>query len=91
MTRRSLELTGLRLLGRAAKDIEILEPRHQLALAQRQFGRSKPVPADRVLLAALSRLLPRQSWGSFCVTAGAGEPSTQVEASIVDHRLCAVL
>ncbi|WP_433453902.1 hypothetical protein ACQPXS_37515 [Streptomyces sp. CA-142005] len=39
MTRRSLELTGLRLLGNAAKDVELLVLRHQLAVLQRQVRR----------------------------------------------------
>ncbi|GGN96110.1 hypothetical protein GCM10011579_097180 [Streptomyces albiflavescens] len=68
LTRRSLELAGLRLLGNTAKDGELLVLRHQLAVLQRQLGKPKLEPADRVLLAALSRLLPRQSWSSFFVT-----------------------
>ncbi|MGW9031354.1 integrase [Streptomyces sp. NPDC055722] len=68
LTRRSLELAGLRLLGNAAKDVELLVLRHQLAVLQRQVGQPRLEPADRVLLAALSRLLPRQSWSTFFVT-----------------------
>ncbi|MEU5057434.1 MULTISPECIES: hypothetical protein [unclassified Streptomyces] len=68
LARRSLELAGLRLLGSAAKDIELLVLRHQLAVLQRQIGRPKLEPRDRVLLAALSRLLPRDRWGSFFIT-----------------------
>ncbi|MEU1624985.1 integrase [Streptomyces sp. NPDC020096] len=69
LTRRALELAGLRFLNNnAAKDVELLVLRHQLAVLQRHVGRPKLQPADRVLLAALSRLLPRQSWNSFFVT-----------------------
>ncbi|MGW9031560.1 integrase [Streptomyces sp. NPDC055722] len=68
LTRRFLELAGLRFLGNAAKDVELLVLRHQLAVLQRGVGQPKLEPADRVLLAALSRLLPRQSWSSFFVT-----------------------
>lgn len=68
LTRRSLELAGLRLLGNAAKDVELLVLRHQLPVLQHQLGKTKLELADRVLLAALSRLLPRQSWSCFFVT-----------------------
>ncbi|MGW2939592.1 hypothetical protein ACWDA7_49775, partial [Streptomyces sp. NPDC001156] len=68
LSRRSLELAGLRFLGNAAKDVELLVLRHQLAMLQRRVGQPKLEPADRVLLAALSRLLPRQSSSSFFVT-----------------------
>ncbi|WP_405476090.1 integrase [Streptomyces sp. NBC_00009] len=68
LARRSLELAGLRLLGNTAKDVELLVLRHQIAVLQRQVGRPKPEPGDRVLLAALSRLLPRERWSSFFVT-----------------------
>ena len=68
LTRRSLELAGLRLLGSAAKDVELLVLRHQLAVLQRQLGPPELEPGDRVLLAVLSRLLPRDRWSSFFVT-----------------------
>ncbi|MGW7002368.1 hypothetical protein ACWGCW_05975 [Streptomyces sp. NPDC054933] len=69
LTRRALELAGLRFLNNnAAKDVELLVLRHQLAVLQRHVARPKLQPADRVLLAALSRLLPRQSRNSFFVT-----------------------
>ena len=32
------------------------------------MGRAQLNPADRALLAALSRVLPRRAWGSFFVT-----------------------
>ncbi|MEV6057477.1 helix-turn-helix domain-containing protein [Streptomyces sp. NPDC052107] len=59
---------GLRLLGSAAKDVELLVLRHQVAVLQRQAGQPRLEPGDRVLLAALSRLLPRKRWSSFFVT-----------------------
>jgi putative transposase len=68
LARRSLELADLRLLDSAAKDLELLVLRHQLAVLQRQAGRPKLEPGDRVLLAALSRILPRKRWTSFFVT-----------------------
>jgi transposase InsO family protein len=51
-----------------SKEIEVLVLRHQVAVLRRQVHRSDLEPADRVLLAALSRLLRRSSWGAFFVT-----------------------
>src|SRR4051812_26396070 len=51
-----------------AKDVELLVLRHQIAVLRRQVHRPALEPADRVLLAALSRLLPRARWSAFFVT-----------------------
>ena len=58
------------LLGRGdrAKEIEILALRHQVAVLRRQVNRPDLNDGDRVLLAALSRLLSRPSWNVFFVT-----------------------
>ena len=51
------------------RDVEIMVLRHQVRVLQRQLhGRVKYRPADRAILAALSRLLPRARWRSFMVT-----------------------
>jgi len=42
-----------------AKDVEIAVLRHQLAMLRRQVKRPAFRPADRALLAVLSRALPR--------------------------------
>src|SRR6266516_2165825 len=51
-----------------SKDLEILVLRHQLRVLRRKVGRPRLRQVDRVLLAAVSRVLPRDRWGSFLVT-----------------------
>src|SRR5215207_8885588 len=51
--------------GDAAKDLEILVLRHQLIVLRRQTPRPRLEPADRALLAAISRVLPRTRWSCF--------------------------
>jgi putative transposase len=58
----------LRLRGDAAKHVELLVLRHQVAVLRGQVARPHLQPSDRVLLAALSRVLPRQRWAAFFVT-----------------------
>jgi len=65
----------LRLLLRLApegeareREAEILVLRQQVKVLSRKAGRPKFLRRDRVLLAAFSRLLPRERWGSFMVS-----------------------
>ena len=61
---------GVLGLGRSPeeKDIEIAVLRHQLAVLKRQVARPRFTSADRLILAALSRVLPRDRWAVFLVT-----------------------
>jgi len=63
--RRLLELPALRLRSEQSKEIEILVLRHQLHVLRREIARPRLDPADRALLAAFSRALPRAVWRSF--------------------------
>src|SRR5437763_5095118 len=51
-----------------AKDVGLLVLRQQVAVLRRQVPRPRLQPADRVVLAALSRLLSRTRWPVFFVT-----------------------
>jgi putative transposase len=57
------------LLGRRdrAKELEILVLRDELSILRRQVGRPRFEIHDRLLLAAFSRMLPRQCWAAFSV------------------------
>jgi putative transposase len=63
---RSIQLLVLLARGDAAKDLELMVLRHQLGVLRRQVPRPKLEPADRALLAAISRGCPdpagRASW-----------------------------
>jgi transposase InsO family protein len=65
-------LLGLAGLGPApdAKDVEIAVLRHQVLVLRRQVRRPRFTPSDRMVLAVLARLLPRERWPAFLVTPG---------------------
>ncbi len=63
-----LQLVLLRRRSEACKELEIVVLRHELSVLRRQTRRPQLTMADRVLLAAASRLLPREDWRSFIVT-----------------------
>jgi putative transposase len=58
------------LLGRSerSKELEILVLRHELVILRRQASRPQARRVDRMLLAALSRSLPRSAWTIFSVS-----------------------
>ena len=64
---RSIQLLVLLARGDTAKDLEILVLRQQLTVLRRQVPRPRFEPADRALLAAVSRMLPRSGWSCFLV------------------------
>lgn len=54
--------------GDRSKEVEILVLRHELSILRRQVKRPQLAQRDRLMLAALSRVLARRSWHAFFVT-----------------------
>jgi putative transposase len=67
VTRRLLMLVVLAFRSDRSKDLEIVVLRHELGILRRQVTRPELSDADRVFLAAASRLLPRPRWSAFLV------------------------
>ena len=65
---RLIVIGDLRQRDEHAKDLEILVLRHQLRVLQRTVSPPRLRTIDRVLLAAASRVLPRDRWVAFLVT-----------------------
>ena len=69
LVRRVLGLAVLVFRTDLAKDAELLVLRHENAVLRRHASRARYEPADRVWLAALARLIPRNRWAEvFPVT-----------------------
>ena len=69
----SLVYTLLRRVLRLSRissdaEAEVLVLRHELAVIRRQIKRPKLHRRDKLFLAAMSRMLPRECWGAFVVT-----------------------
>jgi putative transposase len=60
-------LAVLRCRSDAANEVEILVLRHELAVLRRQVARSSCRPADRMVITALARMLPRDRRGRLFV------------------------
>jgi putative transposase len=60
----------LLLLARSdrSKELELLVLRHERSILRRQARRPERTESDRLVLAALSRVMPRRSWRAFLVT-----------------------
>src|SRR2546426_12248635 len=67
LVRRVLGLVGLGPKP-DAKDVEIAVLRHQLAVLHRQVARPRYAPTNRLIVAMLVRLLPRERRSAFLVT-----------------------
>jgi putative transposase len=65
LLRQVLQMLTQLACGGGAKDVELLVLRHQVTVLRRQVHRPDLQPEDRVVLAALSRLLPRPQWSAF--------------------------
>ena len=63
--RRALAVAALRLRSREFKELEIVVLQHELAVLRRQVARPRLEEADRVFLAAASRLLRGTVWGAL--------------------------
>ena len=68
VVRRLFELVVLLCRSPRSKELEILVLRHELAIMRRQTRRPRLRAADRLLLTALSRALPRHAWSAFSVS-----------------------
>jgi len=68
VARRLFELILLLARGDRSKELELLVLRHELSMLRRQARRPQLAGSDRLVLAALSRVMPRRSWQAFPVT-----------------------
>jgi len=65
VVRRLLGALAVVARHKSTKDVELLVLRHENAVLRRQVGSIRRTPVDRLWLAALSGLLPRQCWAQI--------------------------
>ena len=65
---RLFALVVLLARGDRSKELELLVLRHELSILLRQLRRPQLTESDRLVLAALSRVVSRRSWRAFFVT-----------------------
>jgi putative transposase len=68
MTRRLVGMLLGSMQSEHAKDVEIAVLRHQIEVLRCQVKRAEFRPADRAVLAVLSRVLPSLYWSILLVT-----------------------
>jgi putative transposase len=59
------DLFLVRMHADAQLRAEVLALRHQLRVLERKLGKPRWQPGDRIVLAALSRFLPRSAWSAL--------------------------
>src|SRR6266540_3011103 len=87
--RRLLELLVLRGRSERAKEVEILVLRHELHVLRRQVARPRLRTADRVMLAALSQVLPQTRRRSTYPGRPPGRPPLAAQTRQLVLRLAA--
>jgi hypothetical protein len=82
--RRLVDLDSGSCSADRSKHVQVLLLRHQLGVLRRQKGRPAAVPADRILLASASRVIPPGSWAS-CAAGPRASPLSIKRASAEPH------
>ena len=82
-----LSLTAVLVRRDLSKDAELLVLRQENTVLRRQLARVRYTPADRMWLAALSRLLPRRRWAEVFPDPSGHDPGLASQAARQDAGL----